>query len=219
MFQNPAIESEPTPGEQLASVVTHGVGLIGAVTATVLLVVFASLAGGAIRITTLSIFGATLMAVYASSTLYHMAKEARLRRFMRKLDHISIFLLIAGTYTPLLLVTLRGGWGWSLFGVVWAMAAAGLTLKLLCFDRFGWTQLALKVGMGWLLVVGIGPMVAAMSTPGMAWVVAGGLAYTVGVVFFLWERLKYNHAIWHVFVLAGSTCHVMAMVTDVLPAG
>lgn len=218
MFQNPARESEPTPGEQWASVVTHGVGLIGAVTATVLLIVFASMAGGAMRITTLSIFGATLMAVYATSTLYHLAKGHRFRRLMRKLDHMSIFLLIAGTYTPLLLVTLQGGWGWSLFGVVWGLAAVGLTLKLVCFERFGWTQLALKVGMGWLLVVGIGPMVAAMSTPGMAWVVAGGLAYTVGVLFFLWEGLKFNHAIWHLFVLAGSTCHVMAMVTDVLPA-
>lgn len=216
-MRNPAIESAPTRGEEWANVVTHGVGALAAIIAAVLLVVAAWRGGEPWRIATLCVFGLTLIAVYGVSTLYHLARRPDRKQLLRKLDHAAIFLLIAGTYTPLMLVTLGGGWGWSLFGIVWALAAAGLTLKLLCFERFGWTQLGLTLTMGWLLMVAIGPVVAAMTTPGLVWVVAGGLAYTGGVAFFLWERLKYNHAIWHVFVLAGSGCHVMAMVTDVLP--
>ncbi|MEM9916114.1 MAG: hemolysin III family protein [Planctomycetota bacterium] len=218
-MQNPAVESDPTRGEEWANVATHGMGLAGALTGATLLIVFAGLGGEPWRIVTLSVFGAALIAVYGISTLYHAVQHPAGKRLLRKLDHAAIFLLIAGTYTPLMLVTLGGGWGWSIFGVVWALAAAGLTLKLVCFDRFGWTQLGLKLAMGWLVVVAIGPIVAAMSTPGLIWVAAGGLCYTGGVAFFLWEKLKYNHAVWHLFVLAGSTCHVMAMVTDVLPRG
>ncbi len=216
-MQNPAAESMPTRGEKWANVLTHGLGLVAAIIATTLLLVFAGLGGDPWRIVTLSIFGSTLIAVYSISTAYHLVQHPGRKRRLRQLDHAAIFLLIAGTYTPLLLVTIGGGWGWSLFGIVWAMAAAGLTLKLVCFERFGWTQLGLKLAMGWLLVVAIGPVFAAMTTPGLIWVAAGGLCYTGGVAFFLWDQLKFNHAIWHFFVLAGSTCHVMAMVTDVLP--
>lgn len=218
-MRNPAVKSDPTRSEEWANVATHGLGFAAAITAATLLIVFAGLGGEPWRIVTLSIFSAALIAVYGISTAYHLSQNPARKRLLRKLDHAAIFLLIAGTYTPLLLVTLGGGWGWSLLGIVWAMAAAGLTLKLVCFDRFGWTQLGLKLAMGWLLVVAIGPAIAAMTTPGLLWVAAGGLCYTGGVAFFLWEKLKYNHAIWHLFVLAGSTCHVMAMVTDVLPKG
>ncbi|MEM1107072.1 MAG: hemolysin III family protein [Planctomycetota bacterium] len=218
-MMNPTVESRPSRAEEWANVLTHGFGLLAVLAAATLLIVFAGIGGEPWRIVTLSIFGGALIAVYGVSTLYHAVQRPRVKRLLRKLDHAAIFLLIAGTYTPLMLVTLGGGWGWSLFGVVWGMAAAGLTLKLVCFDRFGWTQLGLKLGMGWLIVIAIGPVVAALSTPGLLWVVAGGLCYTGGVVFFLWERLKYNHAVWHLFVLAGSACHVMAMVTDVLPQG
>lgn len=209
--------SRSTRGEEWANVATHGLGMLGAIAATVLLVRAASRGGEPWRIATLSLFSLTLIAVYAISTLYHLTRQPRRKQKLRKLDHASIFLLIAGTYTPLMLVTLGGGWGWSMFGIVWTMAAVGLTLKLVCFERFGWTQLGLKLVMGWLLMIAIGPLVAATTTPGLIWIAAGGLAYTVGVTFFLWESLRYNHAIWHLFVLTGSSCHVMAMITDVLP--
>lgn len=219
MVQSPTSLSPTTRAEEWANVVTHGLGAVAAVVGATLLIVFASLGGEPWRIVTLSVFGAALVAVYGVSTLYHAVRRPGVKQVLRKLDHAAIFLLIAGTYTPLMLVTLGGGWGWTLFCVVWGLAAAGLTLKFVCFDRFGWTQLGLKLTMGWLLLIAIGPVVAAMSTPGLLWVAAGGVAYTAGVVFFLWEKLRFNHAVWHVFVLAGSTCHVMAMVTDVLPRG
>jgi hemolysin III len=203
--------------EEWANVVTHGVGTVAALAAAVLLIVFASLGGDPWRVATLSVFGAALVLVYGVSTLYHAVRRPAVKRRLRKLDHASIFVLIAGTYTPLMLVALGGGWGWSLFGVAWGLAAVGLTLKLLCFERFGWTQLGLKLAMGWMIVIALVPALAAMTTPGLLWIAAGGLAYTGGVVFFLWQRLPFNHAVWHLFVLAGSTCHVMAMVTDVLP--
>lgn len=218
-MQNPAMEYQPTAGEERANIVTHGIGVLAATTAAVLLIAAAARGGDPWRIATLSVFGLTLVAVYSVSTLYHLARCPERKLWWRKLDHAAIFLLIAGTYTPLMLVTLGGGWGWSLFGVVWGLAAVGLTLKVVCFERFGWTQLGLTLTMGWLLMVAIGPVIAAMTTPGLVWVAAGGLAYTGGVVFFLWDRLRYHHAIWHLFVLAGSFCHVMAMVTDVLPQG
>ncbi len=206
-----------TPGEELASVLTHALGTVLASLAAAGLVVAAALGGDPWRVVTLSVFGATLVAVYLISTVYHLVRRPVAKRRLRRLDHAAIFLLIAGTYTPLVVVTLGGIWGWSLLGAVWAMAAVGLTLKLVCFDRFGWTQLGLMLAMGWMIVVAIKPMMAAMSPAGLAWLVAGGLSYTLGVVFFLWRRLRYHHAIWHLFVLAGSVCHVMAMVTDVLP--
>ncbi|MEM8737135.1 MAG: hemolysin III family protein [Planctomycetota bacterium] len=217
-LRSPQAISEPTVGEERANVITHGVGAVAAVAAASLLIVLASLAGEPRQIVTLSVFGAALTAVYLISSFYHAARRPGLKRLLRKLDHGAIFLLIAGTYTPLMLVTLGGGWGWSLFGVVWGLAVVGLILKLVCFDRFGWAQLGLKLGMGWLIFIALGPVVAAFSTPGLCWVAAGGAAYTLGVGFFLWERLRYNHAVWHLWVIAGSACHVMAMVTDVLPA-
>ena len=217
MSVSPTIFSPTTRAEEWANVITHGFGAIAAVAASTLLIVFAGLGGEPWRITTLSIFGGALVTVYGISTLYHAVRRPRFKHLLRKLDHAAIFLLIAGTYTPLLLVTLGGGWGWSLFGVVWGLAVTGLTLKLVCFNHFGWTQLGLKLTMGWLILIAIGPVFAAMSTPGLVWVAAGGLAYTAGVGFFLWEKLRFNHAVWHLFVLCGSTCHVMAMVTDVLP--
>lgn len=217
MVDSPTTFSPTSRAEEWANVATHALGAVAAVTAATLLIVFASLGGEPWRITTLSIFGAALVAVYGISTLYHAVWHTGLKRILRKLDHAAIFLLIAGTYTPLLLVTLGGGWGWSLFGVVWGLAAAGLTLKILCFDRFGWSQLGLKLLMGWIVLIAIGPFFAAVSTPGLIWIALGGLAYTVGIGFFLWEKLPFNHAIWHLFVLTGSTCHVLAMVTDVLP--
>lgn len=217
MVDSPTTLSPATRAEEWANVITHGLGAVAALAAATLLIVFAGIGGDPGRITTLGVFGAALVAVYAISTLYHAVSHPGFKHFLRKLDHAAIYILIAGTYTPLLLVTLGGGWGWSLLGVVWGLAAVGMALKSICFERFGWTHLGLTLAMGWLIVIAAGPFFAAMSTPGLIWVALGGLAYTGGVGFFLWEKLPFNHAIWHLFVLAGSACHVMAMVTDVLP--
>ena len=208
-----------TAREEHANALTHGVGAVLAVVAVAGLLIAASRDGDPLRIATLAVFGGTMVAVYGLSTVYHLARRPRLKVVLRRFDHAAIFLLIAGTYTPLMLVPLGGAWGWVLFGVVWGMAAVGLTLKFCCFDRFGWTQLGLTLVMGWLIVLAAPVMIPALSTAGLLWLAAGGLAYTVGVGFFLWERLPYSHAVWHLFVIAGSGCHVMAMVHDVLPGG
>ena len=215
----PNAATDCTAREEQANALTHGVGGLLAAVAVAGLLIAASRGGDPWRIVTLAVFGVTLMTVYGLSTCYHLVRRPRLKVVLRRFDHAAIFLLIAGTYTPLMLVPLGGAWGWVLFGVVWSMAAVGLTLKLCCFDRFGWTQLGLTLVMGWLIVLAAPVMIPALSTAGLLWLAAGGLAYTVGVGFFLWERLPYSHAIWHLFVIAGSGCHVMAMVHDVLPAG
>ncbi len=205
-----------THGEEWANVWTHAVGLLLAAGAAVGLLAAALQSGDPWRVTTLAVFGGALLAVYGVSTGYHLARSPALKRVLRRCDHAAIFVLIAGTYTPLTLVVLGGIWGWMLFSVVWAMAALGLILKFCCFNRFGWTQLGLTLVMGWLIVVAAPVVVPVLSAAGLGWLVAGGVAYTVGVFFFLWERLPYNHAVWHLFVMAGSVCHVMMMRAEVL---
>ncbi len=196
---------------------THGAGTLAAAAAAVTLVMAASKGGEPSRVISLSIFGAALVGVYGISTVYHAVRRPRLKRWLRQMDHAMIFVLIAGTYTPLMWVTLGGAWGLSLLGVVWGLAGVGVCLKLCCFGRWGWTQLGLTLVMGWLIVIAAEPMTQAMSGAGLGWLVGGGVAYTAGVVFFLWDRLRFHHAIWHGFVLAGSGCHVMMMWTDVVP--
>ena len=179
-----------SPAEEFANAVTHGLGAVAAVVVATLLVVFASLTGEPWRIVTLSIFSATLLAVYFTSAAYHSVRRPGVKRVLRRLDHASIFLLIAGTYTPFMLVTLGGGWGWSIFGVVWGLAILGIYLKLVRFGRHKRVEMALKLIAGWLLLVAIVPTVAAISGAGLVWLCIGGAAYTVGIVFFLWERLR-----------------------------
>lgn len=208
-----------TPAEEAANTVTHGIGAVASVFALVLLVVWAARGGDPMRIVTLSIFGVTLVAVYFISTMYHLCPQPTIKRWLRVCDHVAIYLLIAGTYTPFMLVTLGGEWGWSLFGVIWGLAAAGVCLRVLFIGQFEGLALALYLVMGWLALVGAPAVFGALSETGLAWVLAGGAAYTLGVVFYLWNRLSFNHAIWHLFVMAGSTCHVLAMFTDVLPLG
>ncbi|MCK4871836.1 MAG: hemolysin III family protein [Phycisphaerales bacterium] len=204
------------PGEELANGITHAVGTLASITALVLLVVFASLRGDAMRIVTLSIFGVSLVLLYLASTLYHLAGRPSVKRFFMKCDHTAIYVLIAGTYTPFMLVTLRGGWGWSLFGVVWGLAALGVCLRLLFVNRFRFVAALLYVAMGWLVVIGAPPVIAAMSGTGLTLLLIGGVTYSAGVAFYLWDHLPFNHAIWHLFVMAGSTCHVLAACQDVL---
>lgn len=203
--------------EELVNSLTHGLGLALCLAGVPLLIVLAALRGGARQIVGVSIYGACLLALYAASTLYHALPGPRAKRFFRFLDHSSIYLLIAGTYTPFTLAVLRGGWGWTLFGLVWGISALGILWKVFFLERLEAVSVALYVAMGWLAVIAIKPLFAALHTGGMLWILAGGLAYTGGLVFFGWKRVPYNHAIWHLFVMAGSLCHYLAVMRYVVP--
>jgi len=205
--------------EELANAVTHGVGLILSITGLVILIILAAIRGSAWHIVSCAIYGATLVCLYAASTLYHGIPSKRLKRALKIVDHCAIYLLIAGTYTPFLLVNLRGAWGWSLFGVVWGMALVGIVLKFWFVDHFQILSTTVYLLMGWLAVVAVRPILLLVPATGLVWLAAGGLLYTAGVVFFAWKRIPYNHVIWHVFVLGGSTCHYFAVLYSVvLPA-
>jgi hemolysin III len=182
------------------------------------LVTLAALKGTAWHIVGCSVYGATLVLLYTASTLYHSVRSPRLKRFFRIIDHASIYLLIAGTYTPFTLVNLRGGWGWTLFGLVWGLAALGILFKVFFVGRFSIASTAVYLLMGWLVVIAIKPLLTLVPSGGILWLLVGGLAYTAGVVFFAWGKLPYNHAVWHVFVLTGSICHYFAVLFYVLPA-
>ncbi|HYL84473.1 MAG TPA: hemolysin III family protein [Candidatus Angelobacter sp.] len=206
-------------GEELANAVTHGIGLVLSITGLVILIVLAAMRGSAWRIVSCAIYGGTLVCLYTASTLYHGIPSVRLKRALKIFDHCSIYLLIAGTYTPFLLVNLRGPWGWSLFGVVWGIALAGILFKFWFVDHFQILSTTVYLLMGWLAVIAVRPVLLLVPTTGLVWLAAGGLLYTVGVVFFAWKRIPYNHVIWHVFVLGGSTCHYLAVLYSVvLPA-
>jgi hemolysin III len=202
--------------EEVVNSAIHGLGLLLALAALPLLVVAASLYGSAWHIVSFSIYAGTLVLMYAISTLYHATRHVPRKRWLQIVDHAAIFLLIAGTYTPFTFVTLHGGWGWSLFGVVWGLGTLGIVFKTVFGDRFTLASTLVYVALGWLGMVAIVPLVQRLEPGGLAWLVAGGLAYTVGAVFYLWERLPFNHAVWHVFVLAGSICHFCAVLFFVL---
>lgn len=190
--------------------VTHALGILFSIAALVGMVWLAW--GGALEVVSAAVFGVSLVVLYSSSTLYHLSTTPRWKERFQTLDHICIYLLIAGTYTPFTLITLRGPWGWSIFGAVWAMAVGGILLKTLWKGKKDhWLSTALYLLMGWLIVLAIRPMMRELPGAGVAWLAAGGLSYTFGVVFFAWSRLPYNHAIWHLFVLGGSVCHVVAV--------
>jgi len=206
-----------TRGEELANWLTHGAGLILSIAGLTLLIVFASLRGDAWHVVSFTVFGLTLLFLYTASTLYHTWRSARGSRILLKLDHSAIFLLIAGTYTPFLLVSLRGPWGWSLFGVIWGLCGAGAVFQLLFGDRFRTTSTVAYLFLGWLILIALKPMLAAVPAGGLWLLLAGGLCYTAGTVFYRWQRLRYHHAFWHTFVLAGSTCHFLAVLLFLLP--
>jgi len=203
--------------EEKLNVITHGIGFLLSVAALVLLVVRASLYGTDLHIVSAAIYGSSLVVLYFASTAFHMAKDQKIRSRLNVFDHASIFLLIAGTYTPFALVTLHGPWGWSIFGVIWGMAIAGIILKLYYTGRFNTLSTVLYVLMGWVMIIAIVPLVRALPVGGLLWLLAGGISYTLGAVLFLLNRLPFNHAIFHVFVLTGSICHFMAVYFFVLP--
>jgi len=205
-----------SPGEEVAHSVTHGVGLLAAIAGLVVLVMMAAATGDAWRITACAIYASTLVLLYASSTLYHALSATRARPVLRMLDHSAIFLLIAGTYTPFALVSLRGPWGWTLLGIVWGLALLGIAAKAAFGARWPVISTALYIGMGWVVLVAAKPLVERVPPGAIALLVAGGLAYTGGVAFYAWTRLRYGHAIWHLFVIAGSVCHYLAVVLYVV---
>lgn len=196
-----------TFSEELLHSITHGVGAVLSVAGLAVLVGFAALSGDPYRVVSVSIFGASLILLYTASTIYHAVQGPLPKRIWRIVDHSTIFLLIAGTYTPFVLVTLRGPMGWTLFGIIWALAIAGIVLKIFFTGRFGIASTFVYLGMGWLGVIAFKPAFVALQVNGLLWLVAGGLAYTIGVVFYAWKQLPFNHAIWHLFTLAGSACH------------
>lgn len=196
--------------EELASTATHALGMILSIAA--LLGMIVTVCDNTLEIVSASIFGGSLILLYGFSTLYHASSGIRSKSILQALDHACIYLLIAGSYTPVMLISLRGPWGWSLLCIVWAMALAGVIIKTVLPGRKDhWISTALYIVMGWLAVIAIGPLIKALPPAGVAWLVAGGLSYTFGVIFFAWRKLPYHHAIWHLFVLGGSACHVAAI--------
>jgi len=206
----------PSIGEEIANSISHGIGAAVSVGALATLVVLAASRGTVWHIVSFSIYGTTLVLLYLSSTLYHALPGPRVKRVFRVFDHASIYLLIAGTYTPFMLVNLRGPWGWSLFAVVWTLAVAGVVFKSLFIGRFGITSAIVYVLMGWLVLVGVRPLLRVLPWHGFLWLLAGGAAYTTGVLFFASTR-RYAHTVWHLFVLTGTVCHLMAVYLYVLP--
>lgn len=204
-------------GDELASSLIHGLGTALSIAALVLLVVFAALDAGAMAVVACTLFGVSLVVLYAASTLYHALSLTLPRPALQALDHVAIYVLIAGTYTPFSLLALAGARGWTLFGVVWALALAGIALELGVAARWRKWSVLLYVGMGWIAVVAFGPLSASLQTGGMVLLLAGGAAYTLGVPFYLWRRLPFHHALWHVFVLAGSVLHFLAVLLYVIP--
>jgi hemolysin III len=191
--------------------VSHGVAVVAALAATPFLVLGAARRGGAFAIVGASVFAGTAVILYVASTLYHALPRNRAKRVFRIIDHSAIFLLIAGTYTPFALGVLRGGWGWTLFGVVWGLAVLGITLKAVAGIRYPRLSTTLYLAMGWLALVAIRPLSVHVPFAGLLWLIAGGLAYTAGVVFYAAERVRYGHFVWHLFVLLGTACHFFAV--------
>lgn len=206
-----------TIGEEIANSITHGIGLLLAIAGLAILTGSASRLGNPLHIASCVVFATTLILQYTFSTLYHSIQLPRPKQIMRVLDHSAIFLLIAGTYTPFMLINLRGAWGWGLFSFIWVLALSGVIMQLTPLRQWRGLSLTLYITMGWLVVVAFKPLMREVAPGGLILLLLGGLAYTGGVFFYKWKRLPYNHAIWHGFVLAGSVLHFFAVLFYALP--
>jgi len=209
--------NEYSIGEEIANGITHGTGILISTAGMALLIVFAALYGTASHIVSCVIFGTTLVLLYTASTLYHSFRKPRLKSIFKVIDHSCIYALIAGTYTPFMLVTVKGFLGWTIFAVIWALAALGIIFKIFFIHKFKILSTLAYILMGWLVIIAIKPLLQNLPGGGVALLVSGGLAYTVGTIFYAWKKLPYNHAIWHMFVLAGSICHLFAVMLYVVP--
>ncbi len=211
MLVGSAAQHRPqSPGEEIANSVSHGIGFVAAVAALPVLVIGA-LNHGATAVVGATIFGATTILLYLTSTLYHAIAPNRAKRVFQVLDHAAIYLLIAGTYTPFTLGVLRGPWGWTLFGLIWGLAVIGIFLKSVRGIRYPRVSTAVYLAMGWLVVIAARPLWENVPGWGIFWLAAGGLAYTAGIAFYASHRMRYAHFVWHLFVLAGTGCHFVAV--------
>lgn len=203
--------------DELANALTHGLGLLLALAGVPVLIVLAVLRGTAWHVVGVAVYGVSLILLYGASTLYHALVYARGKRVLQTVDHAAIYLLIAGTYTPFALVNLRGAWGWTLLGIVWGVSLLGIVWKVFYAGRFAIISTALYIALGWVAIVAVKPLLRAVAWEGLLLIAAGGVAYTAGVIFFAAERWRFNHAVWHLFVIAGSLCHYFAVLRYVLP--
>lgn len=203
--------------EERINILSHVLGFVLSIVALVLLVRHASINGDVWHVVSFSVFGVSLMILYAASTVYHSARNIQFRRKMRIVDHASIYILIAGTYTPFTLVTLNGFSGWMIFGITWGMAVVGIVLKLFYTGKYDAVSTLMYVFMGWIIVFAIEPLIDNLSSDGLFWLVAGGMAYTTGAILYSIKKIKFNHAIFHVFVLVGSFCHFVSVYFYILP--
>jgi len=210
-------ETSQTVREEVFNSLTCGIGACLSIAALVMLVVAAGSAGDAWRVTSASVYGASLVLLFLVSTLYHAIPSKKAKRAFEILDHCMIYVLIAGTYMPFTLVTLRGPWGWSLFGTVWGVALFGMVFKAFFVSRFRAVSGAIYLLMGWLVVIALRPLLQHMAPGGIGWLLAGGLVYSSGFLFYAWRRLPFHHTIWHGFVLMGGACHFVAVFRYVLP--
>lgn len=199
--------------EEIANSITHGIGATLSLAALVILIVYASLYGNAWHIVSFSLFGTTMLLLYVFSTLVHSLPIGKAKKVFEILDHAGIYFFIAGTYTPFLLVALRGALGWTLFGIIWGLAIFGTVFKAFFVDRFVKLSTILYIVIGWLIVVAWKPLVASVSTKGIVFLVIGGVLYSFGAIFYVWKGFKYHHAIWHLFVVAGSIMHFFAVMS------
>jgi hemolysin III len=210
-------ELHPTSGytraEEWANSITHGIGIGLSIAGLVVAVVLASLKADAYLITASAIYGSTLLVLHFSSTLYHSARDLKWKKRFLAADHASIYLLIAGTYTPFCLGPMRGAAGWSLFGIIWALALVGILREIIRPKRGTWFSTGIYLSMGWLVLGFLFPLVKALSTYGLTMLILGGLLYSIGVIFYKWHSLKYHHAVWHLFVVAGATCQFFAVLS------
>ncbi|MBO1003575.1 hemolysin III family protein [Pseudogracilibacillus auburnensis] len=193
--------------EEIAHAITHGIGAFLSIAALVLLIVFSSMNGNALLIVSVTIFGSTMLFMYTSSTIVHSLPIGKWKNIFLIIDHASIYLFIAGTYTPFLLIQLKGTFGWVLFGVIWGLALVGIILKLFFVKKFIILSTLFYIAMGWLIVIAWKPLTDVLHQQGIIFLVTGGIMYTVGAIFYVWNKVPYHHVIWHLFVIAGSTFH------------
>ena len=197
--------------EEIINAVTHGIGIALSIAGLVILVVFAAIYGDAWKVVASAIYGASMIVLYTASTLYHSFSKTKAAKKLNMFDHISIYYLIAGSYTPFMLVNLRGAWGWSIFGVIWACAITGTILKIIYGNNFRKISTIIYLAMGWMILIAVYPFVKNVELGGVILLAAGGLAYSFGVIFYKWKTLPFNHAIWHLFVLAGTVLQFFAV--------
>lgn len=202
--------------EELANALTHGIGLIASLCGGAVLITLAARMGDGWQLAGAVVYSLSMLLLYSASTLYHSSRDVAIKSRLKVLDHCAIYILIAGTYTPVTLISLRGPIGWVLFGVVWTLALSGIVFKLFYTGRFKRVSTILYIAMGWLALFAIKPVMHALTTTALLWLVVGGIAYTLGTIFYLNRRIRYAHAIWHVFVLLGSVSHFISISMQVL---